>query len=171
MVEILTRYGFDDAVKALDLTSAVCTYQYQPYFRAIWPGDFQVWALSDEDFINLTAADWDTAWGNWWQYDGNGVVPVGKEFYINEYPIKAWDGSERRFWCIKCDYATQGRCSGTEDDKDRCYSSHRYKDLISYLNDELGIRAVIGMEFCAYAASLAKQNGMRLSELFQQYLG
>lgn len=47
-VEILAGGEFANAVKSLGLTSAVCTYHYQPQ-PTHWREEYQVWLLSKED--------------------------------------------------------------------------------------------------------------------------
>lgn len=177
MVEILTRGAFDELVKALDLPSAMCTYRYRPNSPVRWQDDLQVWALSDEDFSNLSdgglediSTPLQTKAG--WCYDnGSNAVVVNAEFNINGQPIKAWNGSERISWCLKCDYSTHSRCAGTDHDKEGCYASRKYSDLISYLRNEVGVNTTRIGDICVCSTSLAKQNGMKLSELLQKYLG
>ena len=55
-VEILAGGEFANAVKSLGLTSAVCTYHYQPQ-PTHWREEYQVWLLSKEDFDNICAID------------------------------------------------------------------------------------------------------------------
>ena len=171
MVEILTRGAFDELVKALDLPSAMCTYRYRPNSPVRWQDDLQVWALSDEDFGNLSSAGAEDIKVGWYYDNGSNAVAVNAEFNINGQPIKAWNGSERISWCLKCDYSTHSRCAGTDHDKDGCYASRKYSDLISYLRNEIGVNTTRMGDVCVCATSLAKQNGMKMSELFQQYLG
>lgn len=68
-VEILAGGEFANAVKSLGLTSAVCTYHYQPQ-PTHWREEYQVWLLSKEDFDNICAIDnddWKDDWG-WWRH-------------------------------------------------------------------------------------------------------
>ena len=171
MVEILTRGAFDELVKALDLPSAMCTYRYRPNSPVRWQDDLQVWELSDEDFSNLSSEGLDGIKAGWCYDNGSNAIPVNSEFEINGRSIKAWNGSERISWCLKCDYATHSRCAGTDHDKEGCYASRKYSDLISYLRNEVGVNTTRMGDVCVCATSLAKQNGMKMSELFQQYLG
>ena len=79
-VEILAGGEFANAVKSLGLTSAVCTYHYQPQ-PTHWREEYQVWLLSKEDFDNICAIDnddWKDDWG-WWRHavkSGVGIVVI-----------------------------------------------------------------------------------------------
>lgn len=63
-VEILAGGEFANAVKSLGLTSAVCTYHYQPQ-PTHWREEYQVWLLSKEDFDNICAIDNDDWKDDW----------------------------------------------------------------------------------------------------------
>ena len=80
-VEILAGGEFANAVKSLGLTSAVCTYHYQPQ-PTHWREEYQVWLLSKEDFDNICAIDnddWKDDWG-WWRHAYGSNLADGKPF-------------------------------------------------------------------------------------------
>ena len=151
MVEILAGGHFERAVQALDLTAAVCTYHYVPP-KDSHREEYQVWELSDEDFSNLCSIneeDWESGWGWWRHAQGANLGAVNAEFTIHREKLQAWDG--------------------TDYDKKACYNSRKYSDILTYLCDEIG--ASTEKNVCACTIELAKQNNMKLSELFKKYLG
>lgn len=180
-VEILAGAGFANAVHDLELTSAQCTYHYQPPTDS-YREDYQVWSLSKEDFDILCAVkeeDWKVEgyptadWG-WWRHAlGSNMGPVLSEYVINNEKIVAWDGAHREHYfedfCQDCSDYIVGVCQGTEEDQLDCYRDREYEDLLRYFCDEIG--ASTEKNVCALAIDLAKQNNMTLSELFKKYLG
>lgn len=175
MVEILAGGHFERAVQALDLTSAICTYHYTPPKNS-YREDYQVWELSDEDFSNLCSvneedwnSDWETGWG-WWRYaEGSSLGATSAVYAIHGVEILAWDGYNRLYRCRGCESMSSGLCLGTDKDLLECYGSRSFPDLITYLNEEIG--ASTERNVCACTIELAKQNNMKLSELFKKYLG
>lgn len=165
-VEILAGGEFANAVKSLGLTSAVCTYRYQPqsmYHREA----YQVWLLSKEDFDNICAIDdddWKDNWGWWRHADGSNLGTVDCAYVINGERLMAWDGLQRKEWCQDC-----SDCAGTEKDKDECFHNHQYPDILIYLCDEIG--ASTERNVCACTIDLARQNNLTLAEFFKKYLG
>lgn len=103
-VEILAGGEFANAVKSLGLTSAVCTYHYQPQ-PTHWREEYQVWLLSKEDFDNICAIDnddWKDDWG-WWRHAyGSNLGAVDCAYVINGEKLIAWDGLQRKEWCQDC---------------------------------------------------------------------
>ena len=103
-VEILAGGEFANAVKSLGLTSAVCTYHYQPQ-PTHWREEYQVWLLSKEDFDNICAIDnddWKDDWG-WWRHAyGSNLGAVDCAYVINGEKLMAWDGLQRKEWCRYC---------------------------------------------------------------------
>lgn len=168
MVEILAGGNFDQAVKSLDLTSAVCTYRYTPPADK-YREDYQVWELSDEDFSNICSVndeDWDEDWGWWRHAAGSNLGTVDGVYVINGEKLMAWDGVERKEWCNGCG---ETECARTDEDKSECYNDRKYSDVLTYLCDEIG--ASTERNVCACTIDLARQNNMKLSELFKKYLG
>ena len=165
-VEILAGGEFANAVKSLGLTSAVCTYHYQPQ-PTHWREEYQVWLLSKEDFDNICAIDnddWKDDWG-WWRHAyGSNLGAVDCAYVINGEKLMAWDGLQRKEWCRDC-----GDCAGTEKDKDECFHDHQYPNILIYLCDEIG--ASTERNVCACTIDLARQNNLTLAELFKKYLG
>lgn len=165
-VEILAGGEFANAVKSLGLTSAVCTYHYQPQ-PTHWREEYQVWLLSKEDFDNICAIDnddWKDDWG-WWRHAyGSNLGAVDCAYVINGEKLMAWDGLQRKEWCRDC-----SDCAGTEKDKDECFHDHQYPDILIYLCDEIG--ASTERNVCACMIDLARQNNLTLAKLFKKYLG
>lgn len=174
-VEILAGAGFANAVHDMELTSAQCTYHYQPP-KDSYREDYQVWSLSKEDFDSLCAVeddDWKENWG-WWRHAlGSNMGPVNSEYIINSKKIVAWDGVRREHYfedfCQDCSDYIAGACGGTEEDQLDCYNGREYEDLFRYFCDEIG--ASTERNVCALAIDLAKQNNMTLAELLKKYLG
>ena len=165
-VEILAGGEFANAVKSLGLTSAVCTYHYQPQPKHRRE-EYQVWLLSKEDFDNICAIDdddWKDNWGWWRHADGSNLGTVDCLYVINGEELMAWDGLQRREWCKDC-----SDCPGTEEYKNECFHSHRYPDIINYLCNEIG--ASTERNVCACTIDLARQNNLTLAEFFKKYLG
>lgn len=168
MVEILAGGNFEQAVKSLDLTSAICTYRYTPSESGHCT-DYQVWELSDEDFSNICSVneeDWKEDWGWWRHAAGSNLGAVNSSYIVNGESLMAWDGVEREEWCDECG---EKECAATDEDRCECYHERKYPDIITYLCNEIG--ASVERNVCACAIDLAKQNNMKLSELFKKYLG
>ena len=142
VIEILAGNGFDNAVAALGLTSAMCTYASTKEHR-LFPLVYQVWKISKEDYENLCSvsdSDWEESWG-WWRYaDGSNLGAVSHTCIINGSKLKVWNAS-RDF----------------------------YTDIIEYLSEEIG--ATSESNVCACTVDLATQNGISLSDLFKTYYG
>lgn len=182
-VEILAGAGFANAVHDLELTSAQCTYHYQPP-KDSYREDYQVWLLSKEDFDILCTVkeeDWKENWG-WWRYAvGSNMASSLHEYIIRGIKIMAWDGYVREHFyeeCARCsDYYKNCKserdpssvCFAMSDDQNQCFKPREYQDVISYFNGEIG--ASTEKNVCALATDLAKQNDITLSELLKKYLG
>lgn len=174
-IEILAGGRFTKAVQDLGLASASRVYRYRLNQSGVRE-NYQVWKLSKEDFDKLCAIkddDWKNKWG-WWRYAaGSNLGDVTCEYIINGRKLKAWDGSVRTELKELCpaycsDYES-GICGGTSQDIDECFNNREYPDIITYLREEIG--ASTEKNVCACTVDLARQNGMKLSELFKQYLG
>lgn len=174
-VEILAGGNFAQAVYQLKLMSAMCTYHYHPP-KDNYREEYQVWLLSDEDFQNLCAVDeaeWQEDWG-WWRHAlGSNMGGVDHEYIINGEKIRAWDGYPRTMFyennCAECSDRKDKLCDASEQDQIECSSERKYSDLLEYFCEEIG--ASTEKNVCALAIDLAKQNDMKLSELFKKYLG
>ena len=172
MVEIFAGGDFERAAKSLNLTSVMQTYLYTTSDGG-YRENYQVWALSDEDFSNLCSIDekdWCKEWG-WWRHSDGANLGVAAVWYtICHERLRAWDGYARIHLCDGCHGAERKICSGSDRDKILCVGNSRnYKDILDYLHNELG--ASTATNVCACAIELAKQNNMKLSELFKKYLG
>jgi hypothetical protein len=121
----------------------------------------QVWELEDEDFeklSNISDDDWLGDYG-WYRYaEGSNMEIVDRRYNINNHYIKAWDGVGREDW--------------EEENKkvspdDRWFEPRKYSNLLEYFCEELG--ASTEKNVTALAIDLAKQNGIKMSELFKKY--
>ncbi len=121
----------------------------------------QVWELEDEDFeklSNISDDDWLGDYG-WYRYaEGSNMEIVDRRYNINNHYIKAWDGVGREDW--------------EEENKkvspdDRWFEPRKYSNLLEYFCEELG--ASTERNVTALAIDLAKQNGIKMSELFKKY--
>lgn len=158
LVEILGD-ELDEVMKFFEL-SATKTYQNTNEHT-----DFrQVWEMSEytlNHLENIPEDIWTAAGYGWYRYAKGSVMgPVHKRYCINHHYIKAWDGA--------------GREDQEEENKhltpdDRYFQERTYDNLLDYFCEELG--ASTEKNVTALAIDLAKQNGMKLSELFKRYQG
>lgn len=175
-VEILAGAEFSNAVKALGLTSAKCTYHYQPEPNSFCE-DYQVWELSKSEFdfiCNIKEQDWKDNWG-WWRHNGgyNGGS-ADTDFIVNGEPMLGFPNVERsEFYAEECEHCPEfcnnGDCGATEEDRDECYGSRTYTDLLSYIHNELNLSTETNV--CAVCIGLAYYNQITLTEVFKKYLG
>lgn len=174
-IEILAGGMFKKAVQDLGLASANRTYRYRMNQSDVRES-YQVWELSKEDFDRLCAvndADWKKKWG-WWRHTASSVPGhTNHEYIIHGKKIEAWDGYMRMEWediCSACcSDRERGLCRGTAQDFELCFGKREYPNIISYLRREMGVSTEKNV--CACTAELARQNNMKLSEFFKQYLG
>lgn len=172
-IEILAGGEFSNAVYALNLLSAKCTYRYHTNSES-HREDYQVWNLSKDDLGKIGSINedgWHENWG-WWRYcTGSNLGNVNQDFIINGKNITAWDGFDRISWEEECKHncgdRKRGLCNG--ETFEECFGERSYPDLIAYMNNEIG--ASNEKNVCACAVDLAQQNNMTLSELFNKYLG
>lgn len=121
----------------------------------------QVWELEKKDFdklCNISDDDWLDDYG-WYRYaEGSNMGFVDRRYNINNHYIKAWDGVGREDW--------------EEENKkvspdDRWFEPRKYSNLLEYFCEEIG--ASTEKNVTALAIDLAKQNGLKMSELFKKY--
>lgn len=97
--------------------------------------------MSEEEFTTVTEND-----DSWWRYsEGSVLGDANKKLLINGKGIFAWESP-----------------IGNR-------THYRYKDLLTYLRDCLGVSTPKNV--CACAKDLAKYNNMSLGELFSKYQG
>lgn len=175
MIEILAGGEFTNAVYGLGLSSAKCTYYYQPPQES-YRENYQVWIVSDDDFKKICAVrneDWKESWGWWRHAKGSNLGYVNHDYVINGEKLIAWDGYNRISWLEECQNdcsdRKRGLCDGTERDADQCFGERAYPDIISYLCNEIG--ASTETNVCACTIDLAHQNNLTLVEFFKKYLG
>lgn len=117
-----------------------------------YKGDkYEVWEVSDEDYekmCNMSDDEFETLleheWSWWRGCEGSNVKNDTKEFIINNRKIIAW----------KSEYYAGG---------------NKFPTLLEYLCMAIG--ASTEKNVCACAMDLAKMNNMKMSELFQKYVG
>lgn len=121
----------------------------------------QVWELDNdilENFNNISDKEWTKDFG-WYRYaEGSNMGEVSKRYNINNHYIMAWDG--------------YGREDEEKENKElppeyRIHTPRKYNDLLEYFCEELG--ASTERNVTALAIDLAKQNGIKMSELFKKY--
>lgn len=112
---------------------------------------YQVYEVSEEDFQKLSddADNRDLGDGHWknggWRWcEGSNQGDPNAEMFVNGEPILCWE-------------------------KDREWKDDVYRDLLTYLCEEMGCSAFRNV--CALAKDLAKYNNMKLAELFAKYQG
>lgn len=135
------------------------TYESKKKEPCIW----QVWELEEKEYDKLCAIT-DEQWNGinnawWWNCNGSNMEKVDHRYKINNHYINAWDGADRE--------------ERTEENKtlkpdDKWWSEPRkYGSLFRYCCNE--IRASLEGNICALTVDLAKQNNMKLSELWKKY--
>lgn len=121
----------------------------------------QVWEMDDETLINLNNIP-DEIWVEdfgWYRYaEGSNMGEVNKRYSINNHYIKAWEGAGRE------DQEEENKTLPVDD---RWNEPRKYHNLLEYFCEELG--ASTEKNVTALAIDLAKQNNMKLSELFKKY--
>lgn len=125
--------------------------------------EYQVWELSDEDFTrldNVSNDEWNDDWG-WWRWsNGSNLGSVGQRYNINGHYIVAWDG------CRREDNEEENK---TLPPDGRWTMPRKYSHLTEYFCEEIG--ASTEKNVTALAIDLARQNGIKLCELFEKYQG
>lgn len=164
MIEILAGNGIENAFKELGIEAK---RTYDKHYA------YNVWEMSDDNFGKLCAApdNWPDTWGWWRSANGSNMGDVNHEYIINGKRITAWDGSFREALksdCTCCVDFQAGLCEGTDEDKSECCFERTYPDILTYFCDEIG--ASVEGNVCALAVDLARQNGMKMAELFNQYM-
>lgn len=153
----------DNLEKAMEVFNITARKTYQGSREDT---DFrQVWELEDNEFeklCNLSDDDWENNnIEGWWRHaEGSNKGLVDRRYNINHHYIMAWDG--------------YGREEQEEENKklpvdDRWIELRKYHDLLEYFCEEIG--ASTEKNVTALAIDLAKQNNMKLSELFKKYQG
>lgn len=121
----------------------------------------QVWEMDDDTLDSLNNIPdelWTEDFG-WYRYAKGSVMgEVNRRYNINNHYIAAWDGA--------------GREEQEEENKDlspddRWIVPRKYSNLLEYFNEEIG--ASTEKNVAALAIDLAKQNGIKMSELFIKY--
>lgn len=165
MIEILGGGELEPAFKFFNINA---TRTYKRTKCGDYEEQYEVWEMSESDFKTLCEvndAGWDEDWGWWRHAEGSNMGPVYDIYLINGNPIKAWDGLGRSRFCDDCD----DECSASDEERLECYGQREYTDLFRYSCDEIG--ASTERNFCAIMTDLAKQNDMKMSVLFQRYMG
>ena len=176
MVEILGGDGIEKAFHDLGIP-AICRYMRKSYSGNSYDGElYEVWELSDADYDKLCGVPdnaWQSDWG-WWRFATGSVLGAAdSEFMINGQKVKAWDGESRKHffddYCAECSDFKNKACRGCYEEEDPCFHKREYKNLFDYSCQELG--ASTEKNFCAICIDIAAQNGMKMWELFDKYMG
>lgn len=146
--------------------SGCCTYKGEMY---------EVWEVSDAvfyDMNNMSEEKFESLCPDgMWRYSTGSIFGVpGKEYIINDKPLKAWDDRRERYIredCNDCVDKQQGFCMETENDYNECFGERKYRGLLEYLCEEIG--ASQPRNVCALAMDLARANNMKMGELFSKY--
>jgi len=151
----------DKLEKVMEIYNINATKTYQNNSDAT---DFrQVWELEDNDFerlCNIPDEDWKDDYGWFRSADGSNMGSVNKRYNINNHYINAWDGYGREI---------QKEENKSLPPDDRWVEPRKYFDLLEYFCEELG--ASTERNVAALVIDLAKQNGIKMSELFKKYQG
>ena len=112
-------------------------------FMVTYSGEtYKVIEIEKNDVKSLSNMFFETS-NNWWYYSKGARTGSACDFFrINGRDLIGWSGDAHK---------------------------DSYKTLIDYFNDEIGIDA--DEDICDYAVSLAKVNGLSLSNLFKTYEG
>lgn len=140
---------------------ATCTWQGESNSGS----DMRVYEMTYYAFEDLCKDAEDDSNENWqdcaWRSaEGSNMGSVGPRYNINHHYICAWDGGHRE------DIIEDNK---KEKPGDRYCPERQYKNLLEYFCDEVG--AGQPRNVCALAVDLARQNGIKMAELFRKYQG
>lgn len=136
---------------------AIKTYEGLTHFDS----KTQIWELEDVDFkklCDISNDEWKEDYGWFRCSKGSNMGEVNRRYNINNHYITAWDGSGRE---------KQEEENRRLSPDDRWFEPRKYHDLLQYFCEELG--ASTEKNVTALAIDLARQNNMKLSELFKKY--
>lgn len=124
----------------------------------------EVWEMSDIEFeklCDITEEEWSGNDGWWRSAEGSNMGLVSRRYNINNHYIKAWDGVGRE------QQEEENKTLAVDDRYDS--DPRKYDNLLQYFCEEIG--ASTEKNVTALAIDLARQNNMKLSELFARYQG
>jgi hypothetical protein len=149
----------DNLEKVMEVYNINATKTYQSSNETT---DFsQVWELSEDDLeklCNISDDNWLYEYGWFRSAEGSNMGVVHKRYNINNHYINAWDGAGRE------DQEEENKSLSVDD---RLIEPRKYHDLLEYFCEELG--ASTEKNVTALAIDLAKENDMKVSELFKKY--
>ena len=164
-IEILAGSGIENAFKSLDIKTKNELKSNQ---------GFGVYKITDDEYKKPcnSPEPWPHEWG-WWRFsEGSNMGGVDQEYTINGKKIIAWDGVFRnslKIDCFCCVAYQDNLCDGSENNRKEFGCLDRsYTNIMSYFNEELG--ASTEWNVCSLAVDLARQNGMTMAELFNEYM-
>lgn len=133
---------------------------------------YEVWVVEDGTFVEMSEMQEETFCAlcpeGWWRYSPGSVLGTPDDVYkVNGHDLLAWNEKHNQEYCCRNCQFLNNICNGEEEDIDECYGDKSYKNLIHYINEEIG--ASTEKNVCAIAMDLAKYNGLSLGELFQRY--
>lgn len=138
---------------------------------------FCVYEIDDsglEKLNNITDEYWEENFKCCWYRcaEGSNLGNVNFEFIINGSKIKAWRSESKNIEAIK-------EYNELDEDEKQEYKNlgeyikewfiFSYDNLLNYYCFELGVSTE--RNICAVSVDLAKQNNMKISELFKKYNG
>ncbi len=158
MVEILVWGNPEDEFNRLNIKPK-CTWIGLGYSRK----EMRVYEVTDEVFkILCDEEERDYTWqrSSWRSAIGSNMGSVNARFKIAGRYIKAWDGAGRQ--------EALEEVNGNTSHPDYCYENREYFHILEYFSEEIG--ASQPGNVCVLAVDLAKQNDIKMSELFQKCL-
>ena len=156
MIEILAG-DLDKAIVDLKI-NAIKTYQCN-YKWWEYQENYQIWEMSEEEFKRFEniiddlefyseANYWRDDWG-WWRYAIGSVMSGDLHRYnIKNHYLIAWDGLNREI---------------------HDWAGRTYDCLLQYFSEELSLSSEKNIN--ALSVDLAKMNNIKMSELWQKYMG
>lgn len=116
--------------------------------------DVSVWEMSRKSFKALSDAVtteewWEEQNAGWYHAVGTNLGEVNKRFRVNGHYLEAWDNED-------------------EHDPDRVrHGNTPFRSISEYLDNCVGATTQRNVVSCYY--DLARQNGMKISELLRKY--
>ena len=124
----------------------------------------QVWEMEDDTLENLNNIPdelWTDDFGWYRCAEGSNMGEINRRYKINNHYITAWDGVGRE------QQEEENKMLVVDDRYD--LNPRKYDNLLQYFCEEVG--ASTKKNVTALATDLAKQNNIKLSELFTKYQG
>lgn len=124
--------------------------------------EMRIYEVSDADHqVMCDEPETDKTWTDccWRSAKGSNKGNVTVRYKIAGHYIKAWDGEGRK--------EALEEVNGNTKSDDYYFDKREYVDIFYYLNEEIGAGQPSNM--CALLTDLAKQNGIKMSQLLAKY--